>query len=294
MTNKEVIEYVQHTPHNINPVILKQTLEQQDFENRADWNQNNPTAPDYVKNRPFYEETTYSNTLEWDGDTTGLLEDASGGYWLVSDCVPTIEQLAGATFIYVENGEEKSVVGEPHDYGNGLITLDSSGYVAIATNGDEWWGGDPFAVGKGIYFRKSSDGNEVMKSLILPNYQFPKTTLKTLDSKYLPEPDMVITISHGLRTVIHAEDVFITSGSVEGVSEKLWGGVPVDIRVRGFEVSGSYAAYADEVNALGYYYNGDLFVEWLFPNYNTVLFRAIRFDMDGGVISTTNKAATMT
>lgn len=52
-------------------------------------------ALDYVKNRPFYEETTYSNTLEWDGDTTGLLEDASGGYWLVSDCVPTIEQLAG-------------------------------------------------------------------------------------------------------------------------------------------------------------------------------------------------------
>lgn len=207
---------------------------------------------------------------------------------------PNHRAVSGATFIYVKNGEEKSVVGEPHDYGNGLITFDSSGYVAIATNGDEWWGGDPFAVGKGIYFRKSSDGNEVMKSLTLPNYQFPKTTLKTLDSKYLPEPDMVITISHGLRTVIHAEDVFITSGSVEGVAEKLWNGELVDIRVRGFEVGGSYAAYADEVKATGYYYNGNLFVEWLFPNYNTVLFIVIRFDMDGGVISTTNKAATMT
>lgn len=294
MTNKEVIEYVQHTPYNTNPAILKQKLEQQDFENRADWNQNDPMALDYVKNRPFYEETTYSNTLEWDGDTTGLLEDAGGGYWLVSDCVPTIEQLAGATLIYVKNGEEKSVVGEPYDCGNGLITLDSSGYVAIATNGDEWWAGDPFAVGKGIYFRKSDDGNKVMKSLTLPNYQFPKTTLKTLDSKYLPEPDMVITISHGLQAVIHAEDVFITSGSVEGVSEKLWGGVPVDIRVRGFEIDGSYMAQAAEVKATGYYYNGNLFVEWLFPSYTTILLRAISFDMDGRVISTTNKTATMT
>lgn len=54
MTNKEVIEYVQYTPHNTNPAILKQKLEQQDFENRPDWNQNDPTAVDYVKNRPFY------------------------------------------------------------------------------------------------------------------------------------------------------------------------------------------------------------------------------------------------
>lgn len=292
MNNQDVIDYVMNTPHNTNPTILKQKLNEQDFENRSDWNQNDPTAPDYVKNRPFYEETTYSNTLEWDGDTTGLLEDASGsGYWLVSDCVPTIEQLAGATFIYVENGEEKSVVGEPSG-GSGIITLASSGHVVIATNGDEWWSGDPFAVGKGIYFQNID--NVVVKSLTLPNYQFPKTTLKTLDSKYLPEPDMVITISHGLRTDIHAEDVSITSGFVEGVSEKLWGGVPVDIRVRGFEVDGSYMAQAAEVKATGYYYNGNLFVEWLFPCSTTVLFRAIKFDMDGGVISTTNKQATMT
>ena len=30
MTNKDIIDYVQHTPHNINPVILKQKLKEQD------------------------------------------------------------------------------------------------------------------------------------------------------------------------------------------------------------------------------------------------------------------------
>lgn len=64
MTNKEVIEYVQHTPHNINPVILKQKLEQQDFENRPDWNQNDPSAPDYVKNRTHYVEQVEEVVVE--------------------------------------------------------------------------------------------------------------------------------------------------------------------------------------------------------------------------------------
>ena len=30
MTNKDIIDYVQHTPHNINPIILKQKLKEQD------------------------------------------------------------------------------------------------------------------------------------------------------------------------------------------------------------------------------------------------------------------------
>lgn len=149
-----------------------------------DWvKQNTVKSWNDLKDKPFYEETTHSDTLTWDGDTTGLLEDAcSDGYWLVSDYTPTIEQLEGATIIYVVNGEEKSVVGDPHDVGNGLIILGNS-CVAIAPNGDEWWGGDPFAVGKGIYFLSGS--NTVVKSLILPNYQFTKTTVKPLDGKYV-------------------------------------------------------------------------------------------------------------
>lgn len=35
---------------------------------QPDWNQNDPTAPDHVKNRPCY---TSTNKITWDGDTTG-------------------------------------------------------------------------------------------------------------------------------------------------------------------------------------------------------------------------------
>lgn len=122
-----------------------------------------------------------------------------------------------------------------------------------------------------------------------------RETVHKIDAKYLPdgvgsvEPDMVITISHGLRTAINAKDVSITSGSVEGVSEKLWSGVPVDIRVRGFEVNGSYMAQAAEIKVTGYYYGGHLFVEWLFPNVSSITCVEIKFDMDGAVVEVTNR-----
>lgn len=44
-----------------------------------DWNQNDSTAPDYIKNRPFYESTSLSDTLTWDGNTDGLVS-VGGGY----------------------------------------------------------------------------------------------------------------------------------------------------------------------------------------------------------------------
>ena len=56
MNNQDIINYVMDTPHNTNPTILKQKLNEQDFENRSDWNQNDSTKPDYVKNRTHYTE----------------------------------------------------------------------------------------------------------------------------------------------------------------------------------------------------------------------------------------------
>lgn len=172
MSQQDLFDYVMNTPYNTNPAILKQKIKENS--GVSSWND--------LKDKPFYEETAYSNTLEWDGDTTGLLEDACGDYWLVSDYTPTIEQLEGATITYVVNGEEKSVIGDPCDVGNGLIDLGNA-LVLIAPNGDEWLSGEPFAVGKGIYFLNDSD--IVVKSLTIPNYQFTKTTVKPLDGKYV-------------------------------------------------------------------------------------------------------------
>ena len=42
---------------------------------RGNWNQNDETAVDYIKNRTHYSEITETTTkvLEWDGNTKGLI-----------------------------------------------------------------------------------------------------------------------------------------------------------------------------------------------------------------------------
>lgn len=112
MTNQEIVDYVINTPNNTNPVILKQMLKdiagsgnlQLDTTlsiagkaadakavgdaisklsggkvAQPDWNQNDPTAPDYMKNRPFYKtDSTETIVLEneefvFDGAMSGLI-----------------------------------------------------------------------------------------------------------------------------------------------------------------------------------------------------------------------------
>lgn len=48
----KIINYVEHTPENTNPAVLATLLG--DLNKQSDWNQNDATQPDYVKNRPFY------------------------------------------------------------------------------------------------------------------------------------------------------------------------------------------------------------------------------------------------
>ena len=48
----KIIDYVAQTPENTNPAVLNTLLG--DLNKQSDWNQNDETQPDYVKNRPFY------------------------------------------------------------------------------------------------------------------------------------------------------------------------------------------------------------------------------------------------
>lgn len=287
MTNKEVIEYVQHTPYNTNPAILKQKLEQQDFENRADWNQNDPMAPDYVKNRTHYSEIGEITIIpEKEVTFIHMTYDSHSR----SDGFPAdgVELVAGEKYEVIFDGVKYECTAYEHEHG-----------CIIGTYADEDEATFPFYVHfslpdydalfeNTIYFGVPNPAETVTHTFEVARID---EVVHKLDVKYLPEPDMVITISHSLRTQIYTSDVSITSGSVEGVVEKLWGGVPVDIRVRGFEIDGSYLAFAAEVKAIGYYYGGALFVEWLFPNTSNIKHNIIEFDMDGGVVSTADRVA---
>lgn len=57
MSQQDVFDYVMNTPHNTNPAILKQKIKAISGGGvQADWNQSDPSAPDYVHNRTHYVE----------------------------------------------------------------------------------------------------------------------------------------------------------------------------------------------------------------------------------------------
>lgn len=70
---------------------------------QADWNQNDESAADYVKNRPGgYTKTTPGYEITWDGAVGDKVVVDAGEMQLVkvSDRVFTVEELIGATMIF--------------------------------------------------------------------------------------------------------------------------------------------------------------------------------------------------
>lgn len=76
----------------------------------TDWEQNDATKADYIKNRTHYEEITTVNeplNITWDGNTEGLV-CVSDIFYKVSDLVLTDEQIKSGT-ITMQNGETISI-----------------------------------------------------------------------------------------------------------------------------------------------------------------------------------------
>lgn len=269
MSKQDIIDYVMDTPHNINPAILNQKLGE--MEVQPDWNQNDPTAPDYVKNRPFYTEMVEEVILD------GELEYDSELRWLLYREVNR-QPVDGEQVTVILNGEiyvcNLTYVEEDGFY---IAQLPNGAEVQAHPLGDDGWEYDVIAQ------------TPATAKIIVTN-----EVARKLDAKYLPTPDLVITISHTLDYEVNASDVDITGGSVEAVCEKLLSGVPVDIRVRGFEKAGSYAAYADEVTARGFYYAGRLYVNWLVIYGPEIRTSRIIFNMDGTIFSTINQKVATT
>ena len=54
MSKQDVIDYVMETPHNTNRAVLEGLVDTavEESQVQADWNQNDTSAPDYIKNKP--------------------------------------------------------------------------------------------------------------------------------------------------------------------------------------------------------------------------------------------------
>ena len=97
-----------------------------------DWNQNDPTARDYIKNRPGGYTVNYpALNIEWDGvigdKVTVGIENMK--YVKVSDEIPKVEQLVGGT-VTCKVGDEYLTLDlydtDINDFGNGIYgTMDA-------------------------------------------------------------------------------------------------------------------------------------------------------------------------
>ena len=150
---------------------------------QTDWNQNDSTAPDYVKNRPFYEKPLVSVPHP----------EIPGVFWYkVSDAVPTGDHSLNAISCCVINGKKTNI-------SIGLSTNDyyatSEFFVFVALTDNVFIADQDVQITfpeKGTYFLVG-EGSPLITGFALGANADPEITwdgstgeIKTLDEKFLP------------------------------------------------------------------------------------------------------------
>ena len=139
----KIINYVEHTPENTNPAVLATLLG--DLNKQSDWNQNDDTQPDYVKNRPFY--TGAVETVLVEERTVSFKKDPKRDFY-TGDFQSTFSTIAGETYKVSWDGTiyectcidgrfpsigNLSIIGEGSDSGEPFLLRGDRNLVRIFT-----------------------------------------------------------------------------------------------------------------------------------------------------------------
>lgn len=154
---------------------------------QSDYAQNDPTAKDYIKNRPG----GYGERWEiaWDGDTTGrvstTMEGAPGAWYKVSDKILTADDIIGGTITRIQNGVSQSLVIASDmifrsDYG---VAIGEPAIMISAKQGIFNMGDYNISIPEpGTYFVSASvDGYSMFVSSL------SNITVRPFDDKYIPD-----------------------------------------------------------------------------------------------------------
>ena len=156
---------------------------------QADWNQNDPEQPNFVKNRPFYE-VPPNYEITWDGDMTGrtavdLSILGSAGVYLVkvSDKVYAKEELIGKCFKF-NDGSKHLIYNDSfiNDFPGCWLYTDV--YFAIVYSADELnaaLGAPDGYITNGTYFLCAPSDGVYVESL------FTESIIVKVEEKYLPD-----------------------------------------------------------------------------------------------------------
>ena len=149
--------------------------------NRGNWDQNNPTANDYIKNRPFYDDVSGEINYNWDGEN--LTYDDPAVYRIIEE-VPELSVLMGGEVLVTKlaggSGAAEVVIIDEYS----VVTIEDGICYGVQFNEDvlayivyDTWNG----MEKGLYLARISE-NTWVSSLTYT----ASAVLKQLDEKFIP------------------------------------------------------------------------------------------------------------
>lgn len=170
---------------------------------QSDWNQNDETASDYIKNKPFYQKPGRED-ITWDGSMDGRI-NVESSYWLISNIVLDESFFIGATITATTISMSNSSILQQETFKIASIEIKSTQNNGVQTN-NLWIVKDATGSSlpvfycledntnyEGLEFQKKglyvvgtiykSDNKKVYISKLSP---LNASQCKTLDSKYLP------------------------------------------------------------------------------------------------------------
>lgn len=145
---------------------------------QPDWNQNDSTQSDYVKNRTHWEEGSGA-TIEWDGNTEGLDSFEANGllFCKVADVCPTTEEVIGGSF-EMSTGETYEIISDMIVPGDGCFSL--GGAVFVQSETFTLTGTTVTAPSTGCYCGVNPNYGYVSK------LTYGSTTVHQIDEKFIP------------------------------------------------------------------------------------------------------------
>ena len=199
MENK-IINYISETPENTNPAVLNTLLG--DLNKQSDWNQNDETQPDYVKNRPFYEETSEVVMLP---ETSFLVKEFNGIFQGIIGPFPYVP-------FVVEVGKDYNVTLDGVTNTYTAIDYDR---MTIITNTS----GEDVNNGNGWYINYIEEGSAVILEFFSLDATFCGThtisisrsvhELHKIDSKFIPavgKEDMPLYVLESSKKLAASEN----------------------------------------------------------------------------------------
>ena len=248
-----------------------------EFEKRAechpDWNQNNVSTPDYVKNRTHWTEPEILDVIFQQDDVA--LHDASDFLEANQLLVLSEELVVGDTYNVNIDGVDHYVVCYTNNSDKHFLGKESTNPFMLFGSGGS----------AKLYLYNFNYGSTVRLTVT----HITPQKIHKLDPKYLPDADLEIRVNENYpNNPITANNMQITVGSVEDVCAKLANGDVPKVVIRYFRSTSpgysdiAYIAHASYILR----YGESLTISYIIGEYYSGCYlHSTRFRMNGTLIN---------